>query len=97
MAVKQIKLEVQNEKGETITYKSGFIPGRKVREALKVGSMAEKEDADQIEVLDTMILFVADLFEGLTDDMILDGIASWELMSELQRVLTEVLGGDTKA
>lgn len=96
MAMKQIKLEIRNEKEEVVVKSVSFIPGRKIREALKIGAMSESADVDQVEILDTMVSFVAGLFKDLTEDDILDGIASWELMSELQRIMTEVLGGDTK-
>lgn len=95
MAIKEIKIELLNDKKETVVYKTNFVPARKVREGLEISALGEK-GGNEIEVVDKMISFVASLFDGLTEDMILDGIAAWDLFETLQVTISEVLGADPK-
>lgn len=96
MAVKEIKLEFLNENGETVVYKENFIPARKVREALEIFSLMEKGDLSELEVLDKMLLYVCGLFknEKVTENAILDGMASWDLMDTLQGIMSDVMGSE---
>lgn len=94
MAVKEIKLEFLNSEGETVVYKENFIPARKVREALEIFTLMEKGELSELEVLDKMLSYVVGLFknEKVTEDAILDGMASWDLMETLQNVMADVMG-----
>lgn len=94
MAIKEVKLELLNDKGELVVYKTNFISARKVRQALEVNAMAEKEDASEVETVDAMVNYVAGIIDGVTPDMIWDGLASWDLMETITRVMGEVLGTD---
>lgn len=96
MAVKEIKLEYLNDSGETVVYKENFIPARKVREALQIFALMEKGELSELDVLDRMLTFVSGLFknEKVTEDAILDGMASWDLMDTLQGIMGDVMGSE---
>ncbi|MDN6626264.1 MAG: hypothetical protein L0K82_03500 [Pisciglobus halotolerans] len=96
MATKEIKVELLNEKQETVVYKTNFVSGRKVREALEVSEAAESDEYTEVEKFDKMLDFVASVFPKLTGDMILDGTASWDVLPLLQDVLGQVIGADPK-
>lgn len=96
-AIKEIKIELRNvDTGKLEVYKTNFVSARKVRQGLKVSSMAEKEGVDEGELIEEMVKYVASIFDDVTDDMIWDGLASWNLISELERVVGEVMGADTQ-
>ena len=90
---KVIKLELLNDKQETVVYKQPLVSARKVREALDI-QVSQEELGFTPDVLDRTVDYVASIFENVTSDMIWDGLMSWELMPELQRVIAEVLGAD---
>lgn len=96
MAVKEIKVEVMNDKGELVVFKNNFIPARKVREALQINVMAEDGEHSELDIEGEMLTFVVSLFKGLTEDMVLDGVASWDYMPFLQNTIGDVLGADPK-
>lgn len=90
----KLKLELENENEETVVYTKEKVKGRAVRKAFQ--TMKKIEEADYEEQLDTLIDYVVDVFDnpGVTEDSILDGIESEELMSTLSNVITDVVGVD---
>lgn len=90
---KVIKLELLNDKQETVVYKQPLVSARKVREAIDIQVLIE-ESGFQTDVLDKTVEYVAGIFDDVTPDMIWDGLMSWELMPELQRIMMEVLGAE---
>lgn len=96
MATKEIKVELLNEKEETVVYKTNFIPGRKVREALEVSEIAESDEYTEVQKFDKMLDFVVSVFPKLTEDAVLDGMSSWDILPFLQKTLGDVLGADPK-
>ncbi|MDT2808386.1 phage tail assembly chaperone G [Vagococcus lutrae] len=90
---KVIKLELLNDKQETVVYKQPLVSARKVREALDI-QVSLEELGFTTDVLDSTVAYVASIFDNVTPDMIWDGLMSWELMPELQRVMMEVIGAD---
>lgn len=90
----KLKLELENDKGETVVHTKDKVKGRAVRKAFQ--TMKKIEEADYEEQLDTLIDYVVDVFDnpGVTEDSILDGIESEELMSTLSNVITDVVGVD---
>lgn len=90
----KLRLELENEKEEKVVYTRDKVKGRAVRKAFQV--MKKIEEADYEEQLDTLIDYVVDVFDnpGVTEDSILDGLESEELMPTLSKVITDVVGVD---
>lgn len=90
----KLKLELENDKGETVVHTKDKVKGRAVRKAFQ--TMKKIEEADYEEQLDTLIDYVVDVFDdpGVTEDSILDGIESENLMPNLSKVITDVVGVD---
>ena len=90
----KLKLELENEKGETVVHTRDKVKGRAVRKAFQ--TMKKIEEADYEGQLDTLIDYVVDVFDdkGVTEDTILDGLESEELMPTLSKVITDVVGVD---
>lgn len=90
----KLKLELENDKGETVVHTKDKVKGRAVRKAFQ--TMKKIEEADYEEQLDTLIDYVVDVFDdpGVTEDSILDGIESENLMPTLSKVITDVVGVD---
>lgn len=90
-----IKIELENKKGETVVYKKEKVKGRAVRKAFQM--MKTFNTGDDEEQLDALIAYVVDTFDNpkVTEDSILDGIESEDLLSSLNQVVSDVVGIDT--
>lgn len=90
----KLKIELENEKEETVVYKKEKVKGRAVRKAFQV--MKKIEESDYEEQLDALIDYVVDVFDnpGVTEDSILDGLESEKLMPTLTNIITDVVGID---
>jgi hypothetical protein len=91
------KLEIELYDAETDSYKKyaePFVKARKVYDAIKMQAELEKEDADELQSLDKMLDYVAELFtdKAVTKDAILDGVPSDKLLSTLNGLIDKVMG-----
>lgn len=94
MSIREIKIELLNDKKELVVYKTNFVSARKVREALEINALGEKETTTELDTIDAMVNYVAGVIDKITPDMIWDGLPSWELIPTLTRIMSEVMGTD---
>ncbi|MFC0232754.1 phage tail assembly chaperone G [Vagococcus entomophilus] len=94
----KVKLYLTNKNDEKVVHETKKLTGRAVRKAFEVMEKLETETS-YVKQLDGLIDYVVDVFdnEKVTEDSILDGIASEKLMEELQGVVTTVVGGDKQS
>lgn len=91
-----IRLELFNQKTKRKeVFEKDYVSARNVRKALEIQEIAEDSTRKATEWYDASLSFVVNLFEdkGVTEDMILDGLKSEELLPTLTRIRQEgVLG-----
>ncbi|MHC5226898.1 phage tail assembly chaperone G [Enterococcus sp. LJL99] len=89
----ELKLKID---GKTKTFKQKEVSARSMRNMLAFYSKTEKSEEEkslsELEMLDEMIVLVADLFPdpAVNFDSILDGLSAEELFSSLSNVLEQV-------
>lgn len=88
---KTIRIELLNENGQKVVHEQSKVTARKMREALEIQQEIEKDGVTP-EILDLMVEFVASTFENVTSDMVWDGLMSWQLNDEINRVMSEIMG-----
>lgn len=93
-----IRIELENENGDKNVFEKNKVKGRAVRTAFKTMQEVQKadENGDYTKQLDALISYVVSLFDNpkVTEDTLLDGLESEQLMSELMRVINDVIGVD---
>lgn len=89
--MKEIKIVLDGKE-----YVQRGVKARVMREALKMNEENEK-DISELQRVDNMVSFVAGIFkeDKLKADDIWDGLESHELITELTRVMNDVMGIDT--
>ena len=94
-----LRIELQNEAGETIVYRQNKVMGRKVREALEIQKLVKQEDLEVLDQLDLMVGFVAGLFDEpkVTEDAIWYGIDSDKILDVVQGIVGDVMGTEDDA
>ncbi|MCD5204514.1 hypothetical protein IV286_05835 [Enterococcus faecium] len=93
-----IKLALKQQAGETKTFTQEFVSGRKLRNMLVFFKKVEKENVDELEMLDELVNTVANLFDNdlVTFDTIWDGIDASKMAETLRDVLNQAMGKEEK-
>ena len=97
-----LKLELFNPKTKRKeVFEKDYISTRYVRKALEIQIMAADPVTKQTDWFDALLDYTVSIFsdaepEGVTEDMILDGIPSNKAISTLVGILQGVLGMDGK-
>ncbi|EOS7804895.1 hypothetical protein AB1I58_08445 [Enterococcus hirae] len=93
-----IKLQLKQQDGETKTFTQEFVSGRKLRNMLVFFKRVEKENIDELEMLDELVNTVANLFDSelVTFDTIWDGIEASKMAETLRDVLNQAMGKEEK-
>jgi len=74
------------------SFNSGFISGRRTREALAMSGQIEGKKQDET-MLDEMADFIVDLYKNqFTRDQFYDGIASDKLIGEFTDSIAKIIG-----
>ncbi|MBC6310151.1 hypothetical protein HCJ66_11440 [Listeria sp. FSL L7-1582] len=97
MTNKTIQLELYDEKTkDTKVYKTDYLSGKIVKRALEISRDLDTGVIDEVGFLDQLVDFVTrDVYKDkFTEDALLDGIHAPNLMNELSRVFSAVLGRD---
>ncbi|WP_159723173.1 phage tail assembly chaperone G [Enterococcus sp. CSURQ0835] len=92
-----LKLELQQADGSFKRYVVDRVPARKLREALEM-TKKQNETSDEVERLDLMVDFIADLFNNpeVTPDAIYDGLQSDDFTTALETIMSAVMGEKVK-
>lgn len=94
-----LKIELRNpQTGEKEIYTETFVSAKQLRKVIEFGMKVEKGELNALEQLDELVALVASLFrdERVTFDSILEGIEADKIGDELNRIITEVMGGEAK-
>ncbi|OTP10369.1 hypothetical protein A5844_002069 [Enterococcus sp. 10A9_DIV0425] len=93
-----IKLALKQQDGETKIFTQEFVSGRKLRNMLVFFKKVEKENVDELEMLDELVNTVANLFDNdlVTFDTIWDGIEASKMAETLRDVLNQAMGKEEK-
>lgn len=92
-----LKIELRNEKGETVVHEQIFVSGNRVRAALKMQDEFDKNpEMSMVTVLDKMVEFAAGTFddEKVNTQTILNGIEGSKLFPTLNKILNDVMGNE---
>lgn len=73
-------------------FSAPFIPARMLKETFKLSKELETKDPDET-MIDTMVNYIVKLFgKKFTDDQLLDGMASDQLIPTFTNCITQVTG-----
>lgn len=91
-----LRLELINSKTKRKeVFEKEYVSARNVRKALEIQEIAEDPTKKATEWFDASLVFTVSLFksEGVTEEMILDGLRSDELLPTMTKIRQEgVLG-----
>ncbi len=92
--MKELKIDLKNEKGETNHYVETFVPSMKVLELMELNVKISKNELDYAQSLQSKVDFVASVFSDprVTSDAILDGLPSWELNPKIDELADQIMG-----
>lgn len=90
----QIRIELKNKNDEKVVYTQNKVTARSFRRGLEVTAALEEQGGSPVKAIDDMIDFVVELFDNpkVTEDTILDGLDSDELMPAIQSIIQAVMG-----
>jgi hypothetical protein len=97
--LEMLKIELYNPETErTEIFTEGFVPARTLRKVLEFADKQEREKPSELETLDEMVSMIASFFrdDRVTFDAIYDGIPADKLSDEMERIMTDIMGGEAK-
>jgi hypothetical protein len=94
--MKEIKLNLRDEKGTVKHYIETEVPGKKLLEYLEMLEGFEAGEFTAVQILERKLEFVASIFndKDVTAESVLTGLNSYDVIPEVERIIREVIGAE---